>query len=465
MNDLMTCNGSRNGGQLSAPVRNRYFYGKLLDVHNLELEQQYFLEMGRLVNRLTVGSGVLCGLHVTAAADGTITVSPGVAVDGCGREIVVTETVKVDLSSLELEQADGTAVDPATITQRAAQNAAANVWSHPDRRPCGSADGLLCVSYDECPVEPTPVLIADCDLREECVPGAVRERFKLALMSPADAPLPEDPCAIMGRSTEVTPGDERVASARIIDTLSLYGPRAGIQVRAAGGDKLENTLADPAATTTVRLRERLCHSYQPPCKPGSDCVPIALLTRTTLRGAVAVNECAPRTTVYSNAVLLDLILCLAQKVDDCCGRKVTLTAPKIVGIAPTPGAEITAADFDKLKFSAPGIAISFDTAMRKWSLEHPDEWLRVLAFEATGTAAAARPIGLVLDRTEAKTLDGKKGQTAYYTFTFTGGDRTPSVGKNLKSYLAHRRRTTAGRIRRRTRRRRSCFSSRRAPTM
>lgn len=417
MNDVLMYRGSRNGGQLSAPVRNRYFYGKLLDVHNLELEQQYFLDMDRLVNRLTLGSGVLCGLHVTAQADGTIVVSPGVAVDGYGREIVVTETVKVDLASLELEEVDGTAVEPGTVSEKVARESMASVWTHQTGDAAHARSAVLCLSYHECPVEPAPVLVADCDLREECVPGAVRERFKLALMNPADAPLPEDPCSIVGRTVEAVPGDVTAVAGRIIDTLPAYNRAPGIVGKTPIGRGNVGTLKDPAATTAAALRQQLCRSYKPPCAPGSDCVPIALLTRTTLRGAVVVNECAPRTTVYSNAVLLDLILCLAEQVEECCNRKVTLTAPKIVDVFPRPGASATLADFKNQKLEKLGVAISFDTKMRQHSLENPSEWLRVMVVIEAGTVAGAIPIPLRYLRTDAKTPAGdKNGQTVYYEF-------------------------------------------------
>src|SRR3954447_18001817 len=79
----------RDGG-LRSFVRNRYFYGKLLDVHHLEMEQRYLNEKRWLLNRLGFGSGVLCGLEVDVSGS-RVRISPGVAIDGLGREIVVPE--------------------------------------------------------------------------------------------------------------------------------------------------------------------------------------------------------------------------------------------------------------------------------------------------------------------------------------------------------------------------------------
>jgi hypothetical protein len=75
--------------------RNRYFYGKLMSVRDFETEQDYMNEKRHLLNRLVHGAGIVCGLdgiQVVTQADGKITLSfeaGGVALDNCGREIVV----------------------------------------------------------------------------------------------------------------------------------------------------------------------------------------------------------------------------------------------------------------------------------------------------------------------------------------------------------------------------------------
>ncbi len=387
MIDILTPIQSRPG--LSAPVRNRYFYGKLLDVHNLQMEQDYFLEMGRLINRLTLGSGVLCGLRVRRGTGAALLVSPGVAVDGYGREIVVTEQVTIDLAELERE-AGGE------------QGAA----------------GVLCLSYHECPVEPAPVLVADCDVREECVPGAVRERFKFSLMPAADAPLPEDPCSIV-RGPGLSPWEpaEPVQPGETTHMIESRLASALREIEHVGG-------STPELETAAAMRRRLCDVYHPPCGPGSACVPVALITRGR-RGGIAVDECLPRRTIYSNAVLLDLILCLAEEMERCCRRRVTVTAPKIVETFPPPaktGADgqteptvVTLPDFGKIGLEQGGVAISFDRAMNQSRLAAPDEWLRVFVIpRKEGIPGVKMP--LTLNRTEATAISGGTGQTAYYAF-------------------------------------------------
>src|SRR5262245_17127605 len=60
---------------LTAPRRNFYYYGKLLDVPHFQMEQGYEnLKRWRL-NHLSLGEGVLCGLGITEV-DGQVCVDP-----------------------------------------------------------------------------------------------------------------------------------------------------------------------------------------------------------------------------------------------------------------------------------------------------------------------------------------------------------------------------------------------------
>src|ERR1700730_10050029 len=75
-----------------SPMRNRYFYGKMLDVFHFELEQNYFNSKRWLLNRLVSGYGVVCGLNVLLSSDGkSIYVTPGMAIDRCGHEIILCQ--------------------------------------------------------------------------------------------------------------------------------------------------------------------------------------------------------------------------------------------------------------------------------------------------------------------------------------------------------------------------------------
>src|SRR6266478_3901918 len=72
-------------GRLGTLTRNRYFYGKLLDACHLQLEQGYFNGKRWLLNRLALGSGVVCGLKLIPSVDGQgLQVLPGLAIDRLG---------------------------------------------------------------------------------------------------------------------------------------------------------------------------------------------------------------------------------------------------------------------------------------------------------------------------------------------------------------------------------------------
>jgi hypothetical protein len=70
--------------------RLQYFNGQRLEAADLSLEQHYHIEMRRLLNQGLFAPGVVNGLVVTAADPHTATVSPGLALDPLGREVVLT---------------------------------------------------------------------------------------------------------------------------------------------------------------------------------------------------------------------------------------------------------------------------------------------------------------------------------------------------------------------------------------
>lgn len=83
---------------MTGPVRRvHYFYGQLLRPEDLQAEQDYHREMRYVHNRL-LGSGVVHGLGVTVADGATVVVGPGLAIDRCGRELILPDEVPVDLS-------------------------------------------------------------------------------------------------------------------------------------------------------------------------------------------------------------------------------------------------------------------------------------------------------------------------------------------------------------------------------
>jgi hypothetical protein len=77
--------------------RPNYFFGKLLSVEDFQREQEYQREKNRLRNRLLVGAGVVAGLRVSVEQQ-ELVVSPGVAIDCQGNELVLAAEHRQPLS-------------------------------------------------------------------------------------------------------------------------------------------------------------------------------------------------------------------------------------------------------------------------------------------------------------------------------------------------------------------------------
>nr|MBA2431464.1 hypothetical protein [Chthoniobacterales bacterium] len=80
---------SAQAAQLEPVERIRFFPGYLLRPEDFETEQDYLRGRQRRHNLLLHGVGIVCGLEVTAGEAGS-TVSPGMAIDAGGDEIIVS---------------------------------------------------------------------------------------------------------------------------------------------------------------------------------------------------------------------------------------------------------------------------------------------------------------------------------------------------------------------------------------
>jgi hypothetical protein len=77
-------------------TRVRYFRGQLLSADDFTAEQEYVREKREMHNRLLHGDGVVSGLE-TKVGTSSVTLSPGLALDPRGREIVVACPVELAL--------------------------------------------------------------------------------------------------------------------------------------------------------------------------------------------------------------------------------------------------------------------------------------------------------------------------------------------------------------------------------
>lgn len=153
--------------KLSQFERNKYFYGKLMTVRDFETEQSYSNEKRRLLSRLIHGAGVVCGLSLevvdadVATGKLKLKLSPGVAIDCCGRAIVVGE----DWNGKELE-AKGTVV---------------------------TGTNYVYLEYEECDKESVPVPANASACEEACCYNRVEEIFEVVVSQEPPSEVPELP--------------------------------------------------------------------------------------------------------------------------------------------------------------------------------------------------------------------------------------------------------------------------------
>ena len=165
------------GAAVTSFSRPRYFYGQLLDVRHFESEQEYFKRKLWMLNRMVSGCGVVCGLDVEPGDDHySVVVSSGLALDKCGREMVVPHRSKaIPIESLPPDQSDKKESDKKEQGYKDDGEHCDGDWVH------------LVICYQECRTDPEPVLTGGCDEDDRCSPGAVREGYELRL-EPGKAP-------------------------------------------------------------------------------------------------------------------------------------------------------------------------------------------------------------------------------------------------------------------------------------
>lgn len=131
---------------LHTPARNTYFDGKLLTSRDFQAEQDYNRGHRQMHNALLHGTGVVCGLQLVqhptqSCRDKFMVLEPGMALDCCGQEIIVSEPVLVRIAK---------ATDPDT---------------NPDLAEALTGEKHLFIAIRRCDegAEPLPVLLPGCD--------------------------------------------------------------------------------------------------------------------------------------------------------------------------------------------------------------------------------------------------------------------------------------------------------------
>jgi hypothetical protein len=237
---------------LTPARRNRYYYGKLMDVLHFSMEQQYVLAKEWLFNRAVVGPGVVCGLQVepiSGPGGNGLLIRSGLAFDGWGREIVVPDDVQLV---------------PLAVTDDCCNPQPATNDPLPTQL-------VVSLCYAECTTDYAPALVSDpdCGCGGDCEAGTIVETYCLRVQ-PGTAPLVENPC------------NEKV----------LAGLKDG---------KLHDVLCALSATCSAT--------------PDDPCLVLANVTVGD-DGTLTVDSCGPRTIAPTNRILMQLVSCFAECCGD-----------------------------------------------------------------------------------------------------------------------------------------------------
>lgn len=82
-------------------IKNVYYPGKLLHARDFTNEQEYVNRKLEFINRKFHGWGIIEGMEVRTEQDGSLYLSPGSAIDPCGRILVETEDREVQVHEIE----------------------------------------------------------------------------------------------------------------------------------------------------------------------------------------------------------------------------------------------------------------------------------------------------------------------------------------------------------------------------
>jgi hypothetical protein len=97
-------------------LRNQYFEGKRLTADSFRVEQSYLLERRRLLNRAIHGWGVVYGYAMKPVRDGkcrteeesgSLEIGPGLALDECGRELLLARAASLSVNNVILLDGKG----------------------------------------------------------------------------------------------------------------------------------------------------------------------------------------------------------------------------------------------------------------------------------------------------------------------------------------------------------------------
>jgi len=154
--------------KISDFCRNNYYYGKCMTARDFFAEQNYFNKKRRLISQMVHGWGVVCGLDVLQP-DKKVNkwvITPGLAIDCCGREILISDDVTQENRTLAESEIE--AICPPIQ---------------------GKENLLICLEYDECKTEQVDIHLSECGQEEKTEFNRIRDSFRMVLRKEGDVNL------------------------------------------------------------------------------------------------------------------------------------------------------------------------------------------------------------------------------------------------------------------------------------
>lgn len=218
---------------LSQFEKNRFFKGKLMTPRDMEAEQIYHSERLNTINQFINGSGIVRGLEIQAIEENQdtldITISPGLALDGNGRPIIVEQ---VTTKSVPLPTND---------------------------------EAHVFIQYQEMAMETVPVPDTEGAVQDEASPNRIVEVF------------------------EVTCHEEPPDETDRIPNIDIPNPRT---------DALDQQM----------ISRTLAEQYQSESSPSNPAVFLGSFERTPDGNWVSMDGAPPRSLVYSQQFLFEILV-------------------------------------------------------------------------------------------------------------------------------------------------------------
>jgi hypothetical protein len=331
----------------------------LLEARHMTMQHRYHaLRMNTHDIRLH-DFGTVCGLRVDPhpapeCVNRFVILRPGIALDCCGREIVVPDDLYVPLTD---GARSGWCGAPAAATPA------------PAPAPAPRRTLYILLRYQECDTDPIPSYVRACGCCEspcehgDCVPSATREGYEVTVSTTPPPPPRRSPagdafCAWLSKELGASP---------------------------------QSAIATAAQTT---LQHALCEAVTAPCADfcggGDDVLLLATVTFKADDTLDAIDNCTNRRLVLSTRAIVEAIECLSTAVIGCCGGHPALTPLALTGAVvpsavslPSASSELTYTVSVENSTAAPTTAFTIELQL--------DPGLTLTSADLDGTTEAPGP--------------------------------------------------------------------------